>query len=787
MRQQSSLSWRLARHSATVVAVATMFLRFPDHLRAQVVPPAGPQDESVITLSPFSVEAKEDKSGYGVTSATSVTRLNTPLREIPQTINIVTEKFIKELAAPTLGEAVAFMPNVTNRTGAPDRFQVRSIDTFSSFRNGFRYNTGDSMNFVKDLSNVERIEIIKGLGSATTGRGEAGGVINLITKKPQVRSATSIKGLVDQFGYYKTELDTTGAANRKETVLYRFIAAYAGGDIYAPNEKYNTISFYPSVELRLSDRTNLLIEGSLQSGQTPGAEFFEVNDGRIDFRRDANGVIVAPVLPPINSLTIVRNVSLRHLQTLPWIKPDAQDYELMASLNHKFSSWFSTRQALLYVKTEVDREFTRLRGQISGEPGWVFAPSDTAKLHPIDFLYAWRYTMQEADRKILSYQGDYLFEVETRGIKNQTLLGMEHTSRKVLSRNSQYDSGSKGVRVIDQTDYLKIKRSDVPTPTVQAYTHDDTTETSFYVQHTVKVLRDKLQLLGGWRYDKIEQDILNLRNNQLTKSRPTPTDKTWRIGTTYEILPKINLYAVHAEQQDPLQTVLRFPSGTGGVAGRDPNELISAARTVELDELGLKSELFDGRVTFNLTWYDISEGSNLRTHNFRTSSTDQQDPRYNWTETVIDPNGISRGWEIEIVGAPTDRLSLYGSASFPTNETLQAIQGNGLVTTSFRRGHSDARLNFAGNYLTLSKQGYKVYAQTAFGWVDDVVLNPDNRILQKGSLRWDMGVRVVRGTDSGGWEAQIRVQNVLDQRIVTGTGNAGTSPRRWSFSLERRF
>src|SRR5688572_21339552 len=174
---------------------------------------AAETEKDAVVLEPFSVTARADASGYGVTSSTSFTRLNTPLRDVPQTINIVSEKFIEELAAPTMGEAVAFMPNVTTRTGAPDRFQVRSIDVFSQFRNSFRYNTGDSLNYVKDLSNVDRIEIIKGLGSATTGRGEAGGVINLITKKPQAKRATSIKGLVDHFGYYKAELDTTGPLN----------------------------------------------------------------------------------------------------------------------------------------------------------------------------------------------------------------------------------------------------------------------------------------------------------------------------------------------------------------------------------------------------------------------------------------------------------------------------------------------------------------------------------------------------------------------------------------------
>ncbi|HRP05755.1 MAG TPA: hypothetical protein PLV87_12660, partial [Opitutaceae bacterium] len=103
-------------------------------------------------------------------------------------------------------------------------------------------------------------------------------------------------------------------------------------------------------------------------------------------------------------------------------------------------------------------------------------------------------------------------------------------------------------------------------------------------------------------------DIHNLRNNSFTESRPEPTDKTWRVGAAYRLFSGANLFAVHAEQQDPERNVLRFPEGTFGVAGRDPAERISASRTVELDEIGFKSELFGGKYTFNVSYYKILEG-----------------------------------------------------------------------------------------------------------------------------------------------------------------------------------
>lgn len=746
-----------------------------------------PAPEEIVVLEPFSVEAIEDASGYGVTSATSMTRLNTALRDIPQTVNIVTSQFMKELAASTLGEAVALMPNVTGRAGSPDRLQVRSIDVYSQFRNGFRYQTGRTANFVKDLTNIDRIEIIKGLGSATTGRGEAGGVVNLITKKPQAKRASSIRFTVDEFSYNKTEFDTTGPLDADGKILYRAIGSYTGGETYSPNDKFNLFSFYPSLEFRITDRTNLLIEASIQTGETPSASNFEIVDNRSIFKRDSNGLPVSNGQPPGALAYVHKTAPYTQPATLPWIEPDAQLYEVTTSLNHKFNDWLSTRQAVLLYKSDVDREYTRLNGQRSGEAGWVFAAEDTAKLDPIDIVSALRWDVEGTDTEFISYQGDVLMEFETASMTNQTLFGYEYTSRDIFTKNFRSQNNG-GYRVFDNAELLSLQKSDLVPLALRKETDVDIMETSFYVQHTTKLLDNRLQIVGGWRYDKIEEDLNDLKNNKITISRPEPTDKTFRFGGSYRITPWMTAFAVHAEQSDPSRTVLRYPAGNDGITSRDPSETVSAARTVELNEIGIKSELLDGRLTMNVTYYDILEGSNIRFFNFRTNPDDNLDPLHNWSENVVDPEGISRGWEIEVMGAPTDRLSFYASASFPTNETQQAIQADGSIRTSFRRGHSDARLNFAGNFLVTDTRGTKVYAQTAFGWTDDVVWNPDNAWVARGSLRWDLGVRLVRELNNGGaWEAQLRMQNVLDQQIVTGTSNSHTSPRRLSLSIERSF
>lgn len=769
---------RFIRLFVSGVTLQAICLVAPVHTLAQskLVPVS---EEELVTLPPFSVETKEDASGYGVTSATSVTRLNTPLRDIPQTVNIVGERMIKELAAPTLGEAVAFLPGVTARNGGQDQFQVRSIDVNSQFRNSYRYTTGSSLHFRKDMANIDRIEVIKGLGSATTGRGEAGGVVNLITKKPQARKGGALRFSVDNFGYHKTELDMTGPLTSGGRVLYRAITSYTGGETYLPNNKYDTIAFFPSVLFRFSDRTDLLIESSLQSGATPSAEFFEIQDEFQFFFRAPNGQVFR-TFPEDGALHKTRMLPKDYPQTLPWVNPDAQAYDVFAQLNHKFTDWLSTRQGLLWVNTQVDRELTRLRGFGS----FVFDPANPMG-PPIDWTMALRHDTTERDIEFISYQGDFLLEYDFAKMSHQTLLGYEFTWRDVFDRFKRANTGAVW-RILDNSAFLALKRSDLPVQAVTTHETRDVEESSYYVQHTAKVWDDRLQVTGGWRYDRIEEDIHNRRNNTSISSRPEPTDKTWRLGAGFRVFPWATLFAVHAEQQDPERNVLRYPDGTLGVAGRDPNERISAARTVELDEIGIKAELFGGKYTFNLSYYKILEGSDIRSVNFRTNRNDEISPEFNWRENVVDPSASAEGVEIEFSGAPTDRLSFYASAAF-AHTAIFAVQSDQSVVKRRQRGDTPVRLNFMGNYLAYRDHNWAFYVQNAFGYTDDVVLNPDNIVLQSGSFRWDIGARLVRQRARGSWEAQFRVQNVLDQYIITGTANSGTSPRRFVLSLERRF
>jgi catecholate siderophore receptor len=123
-----------------------------------------------------------ESPGYEVSSVSSATKTLTPLLDIPQSINVVTQEQVRDQAMLSLGDVVQYVPGITAHQGENNRDQIIIRGTNSSadfFVNGVR----DDVQYYRDLYNVERIEVLKGPNAMIFGRGGGGGVINRVTKE----------------------------------------------------------------------------------------------------------------------------------------------------------------------------------------------------------------------------------------------------------------------------------------------------------------------------------------------------------------------------------------------------------------------------------------------------------------------------------------------------------------------------------------------------------------------------------------------------------------------------
>lgn len=154
----------------------------------------------------------EQDEGYNPSSATTATRTDTPLRDIPASIQIIPQEVIEDQGATTLIDAVrnnAPGVSISDDFGGLDagNFVIRGFEQGNIFRNGFR-DTGTYD--VTDLADVERIEVLREPASILFGQLQPGGIVNIVTEQPLRQPTYTVEFTGGQFSFYRPEIDFSG-------------------------------------------------------------------------------------------------------------------------------------------------------------------------------------------------------------------------------------------------------------------------------------------------------------------------------------------------------------------------------------------------------------------------------------------------------------------------------------------------------------------------------------------------------------------------------------------------
>ena len=155
--------------------------------------------EAVYALTPLTAVGGRSR-GYAAARSTSATRTDTPLRDAPQSVSVVTEGAIADQAMRGMADVVRYVPGVSMGQGEGHR-DAPTIRGNSSTADFFVDGVRDDAQYFRDLYNVERVEALKGSNALIFGRGGGGGVINRVTKEAQwapVRAFTASGGSFDQ-------------------------------------------------------------------------------------------------------------------------------------------------------------------------------------------------------------------------------------------------------------------------------------------------------------------------------------------------------------------------------------------------------------------------------------------------------------------------------------------------------------------------------------------------------------------------------------------------------------
>lgn len=240
------------------------------------------------------------------------------------------------------------MRNVSGLTINAGEGRPTDVVTLRGFRTAsdtFIDGVRDDGNYIRDLSNVERIDVLKGPSSVLYGRGSTGGIINIISKKPvaeQFLTTTLTGGFYD---LYRGEIDTGGPLDN-EALSYRFSAAYQDSESFRDFFYLERFNAAPSLAWKASEDTRFLVQFEHQD-----------DESLLDF-----GI---PAISDTSSIENTRggpaDVPIETFYGFPednFLKNDVNTATF--SVNHKLSSQWTVRNVLKYADYRQETNNTRL-------------------------------------------------------------------------------------------------------------------------------------------------------------------------------------------------------------------------------------------------------------------------------------------------------------------------------------------------------------------------------------------------------------------------------------------
>lgn len=211
------------------------------------------------SLPAVSVAAERPAEGYApAASLTAAKSTGIALRDIPQAVNVVPPELLQDQTITSLQEALRNVPGISQDAGdgQRDQFVIRG---FSAVNDMYLDGMRDDSYYFRDLSNIDRIEVLKGPSSVLYGRGSSGGLINRITKRPTKEAVRQLSVQASSAGQRRSEFDL-GSSTTDDSLRVRITGALENSDGFRDHYFLKRQAIAPSVQLNLSSQTSLLIQ-----------------------------------------------------------------------------------------------------------------------------------------------------------------------------------------------------------------------------------------------------------------------------------------------------------------------------------------------------------------------------------------------------------------------------------------------------------------------------------------------------------------------------------------------
>lgn len=566
----------------------------------------------VLAETSAEAEAENADSPITVTATRQAYRGDFAPLEVPQAEQVITQQQLRDVNALDLVSALDLSASVARQNnfgGLWNAFAIRGFAGDENLPSNYLvngFNAGRGFAGPRDIAGIEAVEVLKGPRAAVFGRGEPGGTVNLVTKRPRFETAGEVRVMGGSFDFWRGEADFQTTLS--DAVGVRLVGFFEDAGSFRDTVETQRYGFMPSVAIRFSEATRLVYELEYARQEVPFDRGIVAINGNVNavprsrfLGEPGDGPNIAEVLG--------HQIELQH--------DFSDNWRALVGVNYRDTdlSGFSTEAELTTSRQQLLRDGRTLTRQRR---------------------------LRQYDAEYFVARGEIAGNFTSGDIGHRVLIGVD-TDR---FENDQVFLRARAPSLASNPSQQQLQAIDVfapvygrfppATPTPLTDRVEVQKSTGIYGQYQIS-FTEALQLRIGGRYDDYSQSVTNRANGRITRFA---TDRfSPQAGLVYQVTPQIALYATYGENFRPL-------SGTDfGGNSFDPNQS-------EAIEGGVKFVSGNGRLSATASVFQVQQSNIL-----------VADP-VNADFQIAAGEASSRGFEFDLNGEIAPSLDLWVSYAY---------------------------------------------------------------------------------------------------------------------------
>jgi len=493
------------------------------------------------------------------------------IKDTPQSIQVLDAELLDTIGATGLEDALEMASGIAKQNnfgGLWDAFAVRGFSGDENFPSGYLvngFNGGRGYGGPRDASNIEKIEVLKGPNSALFGRGEPGGTVNIITKKPKFETEGSFSLSAGSYDNYRVEGDVTGAVTDKIAVRLNGAAEDAGSFRDTIKTKKYTAS--PSILMELTEDTSLSYEMEYVNQKVPFDRGVIAVNGVLGLISDKT-FLGEPGDGPTKVRVLGHQAQLQHDLSDSW--------SLLVGAGYRETSFkgYSSDAELASGRQTLD------------------------KTNGVYLSRQRRYRDYDTEHSVL--RGEVNGTVETGAFTHHLIIGadwdkFEIDQLQLRFRPSNYTAGGAITTANNALNIYNPVYGNLPTPTAFRSEFETQEAWGVYLQDQIDVT-EKLKIRFGGRYDDFDHSI-DFRRTGVTSSK-TYKKFSPQAGISYEVMEEVSLYSSYGQGFRPN-------------SGADASNNLFRPEETKSYEVGAKYTTPDGKITSTVALFSMKKNNVL--------------------------------------------------------------------------------------------------------------------------------------------------------------------------------